>query len=40
MSFAPFRLLFASSAFVAVASWGGAAEPWTLDRAVDLCARP
>ncbi len=34
MSFAPFRLLFASSAFVAVASWSGAAEPWTLDRAV------
>ena len=34
MSFAPFRLLFASSAFVAVASWASAAEPWTLDRAV------
>ena len=34
MSFAPFRLLFASSAFVAFGSWGGAAEPWTLDRAV------
>ncbi len=34
MSFAPFRLLFASAAFVAVASWASAAEPWTLDRAV------
>jgi len=34
MSFAPYRLLFAGSAFVAVASVVAAAEPWTLDRAV------
>ena len=34
MSFARFRLLFASSAFVAASSVVVAAEPWTLDRAV------
>jgi outer membrane protein TolC len=34
MSFAHLRLLFASSAVVAVASGIAAAEPWTLDRAV------
>jgi len=34
MSFAPFRLLFTSTAFVAFASVVAAAEPWTLDRAV------
>ena len=34
MSFAFSRLLFAISAFVAVASGIAAAEPWTLDRAV------
>ena len=34
MSIAPFRLLFASSAFVAAATVVVAAEPWTLDRAV------
>jgi len=34
MSIAPFRLVFASSAFVAAATVVVAAEPWTLDRAV------
>jgi outer membrane protein TolC len=34
MSISPYCLLFASSAFVAIASVVSAAEPWTLDRAV------
>jgi outer membrane protein TolC len=34
MSISPYCLLFASSAFVAIASVVPAAEPWTLDRAV------